>query len=114
MSASFAIIVALHVPHENLYLTLERKLKGTLSLKRKNLLRRVVDFKITSILQKGRFLLILFCKRVLITRGKLPRYGRAINNFFSQQSIQREYAKTFYSKSFNAIVNHFDGKRILS
>ena len=31
-----------------------------------------MDLKITLILQKGRFLLILFCKRVLIARDKLP------------------------------------------
>ena len=65
-----------------MYTTLERKLKGTLSLKRKKLIRRVVDLKITLILQKGRFLLIVFCNRVLIAREKLPRYGRAINNYF--------------------------------
>ena len=51
-------------------------------------------------LTKGRFLLILFCKRVLIGRDKLPRYGRAITILFSQQSMRQEYAKTFYSKNF--------------
>ena len=41
-----------------------------------------MDSKITLILQKGRFLLILFCNCVLIATDKLPRYGRAINNSF--------------------------------
>ena len=51
---------------------------------------RVVDLKITSILQKRRFLLILFCKRILIARDKLPRYGRAIkNSFFSTVNAMR-------------------------
>ena len=46
-----------------------------------------MDLKTTLILQTGRFLLILFSKRVLIARDKFPKYGRAINNFFSQQSV---------------------------
>ena len=82
MSASFAIIGSITSTTREFETILERKLKGALSLKRKNLLRRVVDLKITLILQKGRFLLILSCKPVLIARDKLPRYGRAINNFF--------------------------------
>ena len=41
-----------------------------------------MDLKITLILRKGRFLLILFCKCVLIVRDKLPRYGRVINNSY--------------------------------
>ena len=45
----------MYVPHENWETTLERKIKGTLSLKWKKLPRRVVDLKITLILQKGRF-----------------------------------------------------------
>ena len=85
-----------HLQHKNLWITLERKLKGTLSLKQKNLQRHTVDLKIILILQKGRFLLILFCKHVLIERDQLPRYGRAINNTCdSQQSMQQEYAKGF-------------------
>ena len=43
---------------------------------------------------------MLFCKCVLLARDKLPRYGRAISNSFSQQSMRREYAKKFYSKKF--------------
>ena len=43
---------------------------------------------------------MLFCKRVLIERDKLQRYGRVINNFFSQQSMRQEYAKKLYSKKF--------------
>ena len=45
----------MYVPQENWETTLERKIKGTLSLKWKKLPRRVVDLKITLILQKGRF-----------------------------------------------------------
>ena len=52
---------------------------------------------------------MLFCKCVPLARDKLRRYGRAISNSFSQQLMQRVYAKMFYSKSFNAIVNQFDG-----
>ena len=74
--------VALYLPRESLHATSECKLKNTLSLKWKKLLRRVVDLKMTLILQRRRFLLILFCKRVLIARDKLPRCGRAINNSF--------------------------------
>ena len=59
-----------------------------------------MDLKITLILKKERFLLMLFCKRVLIERDKLQRYGRVINNFFSQQSMRQEYAKKLYSKKF--------------
>ena len=92
--------VAVHLPHENLKTTLECKLKSTLSLKRKKLLRRVMDLKTILILEKGTFLLILFCKGVLIARDKWPTYGGAISNFFCQQSMQREYEKTFYSKTF--------------
>ena len=90
--------VALHLPHENLKTTLECKLKGTLSLKRKKLLRRVVDLKITLILQKGRLLLILFCKRVLIARNKLPKYGRAKNNCFFSTVNARGVCKNFLFK----------------
>ena len=75
--------------------TLERKLKGTLSLKRRKLLRRLVDLKITLILQKGRYLLILFCKRVLIARDKLPRYDRVINNSFFSTVNATGICKTF-------------------
>ena len=60
---------------------------------------RVVDLKITSILQKRRFLLILFCKRILIARDKLPRYGRAINNsFFSTVNAMRVCKNFLFKK----------------
>ena len=73
-----------------------------------------MDSKITLILQKGRFLLILFCKCVLIARDKLPRYGRAINNSFFSTVSATGMQKGFIQKRFNAIVNQFDRKHILS
>ena len=57
--------------------------------------------------QKGRFLLILFCKYVLIARDKLPRYGRAINNSFSQQSMRREFKKVLMQLSITLMGNTF-------
>ena len=109
MKVCFAIIGSIASTTRESVNHLECKLKDTLFLKRKKLLRRVVSLKTTLILQKKKFLLMLFCKCVLLARDKLRRYGRAISNYFSQQSIQRVYAKMFYSKSFNAIVNQFDG-----
>ena len=50
------------------------------------------------ILQKARFLLILFCKRVLIARDKLPRYGRAINNSFFSAVNVKGVCKNFLSE----------------
>ena len=79
------------------------------------ILKRVVDLKITLTLQKGRFLLMLLYKHVLITRDKLPRYGRIINSsFFSTVNVTRVYQIPFIQKDSNAIVNHFDAKRIFS
>ena len=58
-----------------------------------------MDLKITLILQKGRFLLILFCKRVLKARDKLPRYGRTRNSsFFVTVSVTGEYLNNFNVK----------------
>ena len=93
MSACFAIIGSIAST------TRERKLNGTLSLKRKKLPRRVVDLKITLILQKGRFLLRLFCKRVLIARDKLPRYGRVIDNSFLSTVNATGVCKNFLFKN---------------
>ena len=39
---------------------------------------RVEDLKVTLILQKGMFLLILFSKRVLTSSDNLPRNGKTI------------------------------------
>ena len=65
--------------------------------------------------ERGTFLLMLFCKRVFITRDKLPKYGRIINNsFFSTVYALVVWKKNFIQKSSNAIGNHFDGKRIVS
>ena len=67
-----------------------------------------MDLKTILILQKGRFLLMLFSKRVLIARDKLPRYGRAIkNNFFSTVNATRVCKNVLFKKV-------FDRKRILS
>ena len=41
----------------------------------------VDDLKITLILQKGRFLLILFFKRVFKSSDNLPRNGKTITKF---------------------------------
>ena len=100
MKVCFAIIGSIASTTRKFVNYVECKLKDTLFLKRKKLLRRVVDLKTTLILQKKKFLLMLFCKCVLLARDKLPRYGRAISNSFSQQSMRREYAKKFYSKKF--------------
>ena len=79
------------------------------------ILTRVADLKITLTLQKGRFLLMLLYKHVLIARDKLPRYGRIINSsFFSTVNVTTVYKIPFIQKDSNAIVNHFDGKRIFS
>ena len=61
---------------------LERKLKGTESLNLKKFDRRIDDLKITLILQKGRFLLMHFCKRVLSIGDSLPRNGKTIRISF--------------------------------
>ena len=66
--------------------------------KTEKLLTRVVNLKITLILQKGRFLLILFLKRVLIARDKLPRYGRAINNSYFSTVNATEVCKNVLFK----------------
>ena len=72
-----------------------------------------MDLRITLILQKGRLLLILLCKRVLKARDKLPIYGRTINSsFLLTVSVTGVFKKKFIQKIFNAIVNQFDGKRI--
>ena len=57
-------------------MTLECKQWGILSLKWKKLQIRVED------LQKGRFLLILFFKRVLKSSDNLPRNGKTITKYF--------------------------------
>ena len=49
---------------------------------------RVEDLKITLILQKGRFLLILFFKRILKSSDNLPRNGKTITkSFFSAVNV---------------------------
>ena len=49
---------------------------------------RVDDLKITLILQKVRFLLILFYKRVLKSTDNLPRNGKTITkSFFSAVNL---------------------------
>ena len=49
---------------------------------------RVEDLKITLILQKGRFLLILFLKRVLKSSDNLPRNCKTITkSFFSAVNV---------------------------
>ena len=88
----------MHLPHYILQTALERKLKSTLSLKRKKLLRSVANSKITLILHKGRFLLIPFCKHVLIARDKLLRYGRTINNYFFSIVIAKRVCKNVLFK----------------
>ena len=50
------------------------------------------------ILQKARSFLILFCKRVLIARDKLPRYGRTINNSFFSTVHVKGVCKNFLSE----------------
>ena len=57
-----------------------------------------MDLKITLILQKGKFLLILFCKRVVIASVKLPRYGSAINNSFFSTVNAKGVCKNFLFK----------------
>ena len=66
--------------------------------KTEKLLRRVMHSKIILILQKGRYLFILFCKCVFIARDKLPGYGRAINNSFFSTSNATGVCKNFLFK----------------
>ena len=48
----------------------------------------VEDLKVTLILQKGRFLLILFFKRLLKSSDNLPRNGKTISkSFFSADNV---------------------------
>ena len=54
----------------------------------------------------------VFCKRVPKARDKLPRYGRTAILFLDSQR-DSSMQKRFIQKSFNAIANQFDAKRIL-
>ena len=53
----------------------------TFELKKKKMEIRVENLKITIILQKGRFLLMLFLKRFLISSYNLPRNGKTITKY---------------------------------
>ena len=74
---------------------------------------RVEDLKITLILQKGRFLLILFFKRVLKSSDHLRRNGKTITkSFFSAVnvtgfSVSLSLRKFLMQLSINLIENAF-------
>ena len=74
---------------------------------------RVEDLKITLILQKGRFLLILFFKRVLKSSDNLPINGKTITkSFFSAVNMTGFLVSLLFRKflmqlSINLIGNAF-------
>ena len=74
---------------------------------------RVDDLQITLILQKGRFLLILFLKHVLKLTDNLPRNGKTITkSFFSAVnmtglSVSFLLRKFLMQLSINLIGNAF-------
>ena len=71
-------------------MTLEHMQYGILSLNWKKLERRVDDLKITLILQKGRFLLILFFKCVYKSSDNLPKNGKTTTkSFFSAVKVSQ-------------------------
>ena len=72
----------MYLPRVNLYIMLECKHKGILSLKLKNLPSRVDDLKLIFILQNEMLLLMLLCKRILKQRKYMPRYVNTKNNNF--------------------------------
>ena len=79
----------------------------------KKLETRVDDLKITLILQKGRFLLILFFNRVLKSSDNLPRNGKTITKYFSSAvnetgfSVSILLRKLLMQLSVNLIGNAF-------
>ena len=56
--------------------------RGYFILELEKLEIRAVDLKITLLLQKGRFILILSSKHILKTSDTLPRNGKTINKLF--------------------------------
>ena len=77
---------------------------------------RVDDLKITLILQKRRFLLILFCELVFKSSHNLPRNGKTITkSFFSAYNITSlVLSESFIEKVFHATIYQFDRKFLLS
>ena len=77
---------------------------------------RVDDLKITLILQKRRFLLILLCKRVFKSSHNLPRNGKTITkSFFSAYNVTSlVLSESFIEKVFHATIYQFDRKFILN
>ena len=72
---------------------------------------RVEDLKITLILQKGRFLLILFFKRVLKSSDHLRRNGKTITkSFFSAVNVTGFSVSLLLTKIFDVFIYQFDGK----
>ena len=74
----------------------------------------VEDLKITLILQKGRFSLILFFKRVLKSSDNLPRNGKTITkSFFSAIDVTGFSVSLLIEKVFDATIYQFDRKCVL-
>ena len=74
----------------------------------------VEDLKITLILRKGRFSLILFFKRVLKSSDNLPRNGKTITkSFFSAIDVTGFSVSLLIEKVFDATIYQFDRKCVL-
>ena len=72
----------LQLPHVNLYIWHDHKGSGKTSLKLKQLLRQLVDLKITCHLQKGRRFCNALDNPVLITPDILPIKLKTIKSCF--------------------------------
>ena len=71
---------------------------------------RVEDLKITLILQKGMFLLILLFKRVLKSSYNLLKNGKTITkSFFSTVNVT-DFSASLIEKVFDATIYQFDRK----
>ena len=73
---------ALQLPHVTLYIWHDCKGSGKTSLKLKQILRQLVDLKITRNLQKGRRFCNALNNPVLITPGTLSIKDKTIKSYF--------------------------------